>query len=206
MGDNFFTAALKHPIMKWIIIAAALFLFLMLLWSGCKHKRLCDEGRDSKFLWGADECISSKPFDTVLIKDSMKITEPKKVKRKNITPNVDTIVLNQKNINNGTNYGNIGDTYNSTLKQRHFIVAPFLEFTKRLPSKDFPIIICSTSNDSETMNLVWEMESKIKDMGYNISYRGVASPMRDRTLCSVNTYIDQNEAYLVVNPCINYTD
>lgn len=60
--DNSIEAILKYKPVKYLVAV----LLLMLVYTGFLHIYRCHKGLNSKFLWGAGECIECKVYPTTV--------------------------------------------------------------------------------------------------------------------------------------------
>ena len=95
---------------------------------------------------------SSHGTSSVIIKDSSKV--------EGVIGNV-----SGKNVNVGSNYGHIGDEYNS-VKQRKVTLELVNKITSLNPNKKFPIGVYHTATDPETLNFVNALIAQLKQTGY----------------------------------------
>src|ERR1700761_3819834 len=120
--ENIVIQILKYWPVKYLIVV----LLGLLVYSGFYHFYRCHNGLNSRFLWGAAECIECKQVtidsitkhDTVGVvshdtnKSAIHIPFAPKVERGN-SPIIQNNKSGENNSNSGTNLGNIGGHGNS---------------------------------------------------------------------------------------------
>ncbi|WP_332406178.1 hypothetical protein MRN18_15480 [bacterium 19MO04SH03] len=97
----------KYEVLQWALLVILCLIFIMLITFFIQYNIDRSKGRHAKFLW----------FEVNAGHDRITEPETQEQSSKNIRDSISTGSVSGKNVNNGTNFGEIGDKYTG-LKQR----------------------------------------------------------------------------------------
>lgn len=176
---------IKSPLIKWLFIIAFILILGMLITFFIQYNIDRTKGRSARFLW-----FESKPIDridTIETNKHLPTQLPVDREKETKTPTTSSIINNtttendnsiniqdSKNINTGTNYGNIGDVYKG-IEQRHFkeedaktLIAEIENFKRQHGSKiNVSHMTIGYPGDKESTIVAKEVEQILKANGYS---------------------------------------
>jgi hypothetical protein len=179
---------LKYKPVKYLIIA----LLGLVVLSGIYHFYRCGKGLNSRFLWGAQECMECKTVansnvkhDTIVqvLRDTVRVPvtvykEKQAIKKENAKKadieQQNTNGDNQANVNSGTNNGVIGNDNNIFIKPKSHPTEQLLnQIENALPNKDQRINIMAITSGAGSGDFATELNEMMKKRGYAKTSVGV---------------------------------
>lgn len=197
---------LSYRITKYLLIIAMFALLVFLLVGGCYHYYRCSKGLNSKFLWGAGECLECEKIkiDSIIKHDTITITKnviasyPSKAKNKSM-PDAKQIQkvdsggsgLQSNAPNYGTQAGRDANTYNYGIIPRTIKETDVIPTILQFPNKEIAITFVIYSGATEEIVSVRDQIIAImRKHGYNNIHENFQTHFAEAPPATIYTVVD----------------
>jgi hypothetical protein len=180
LKESIVVQILKYWPVKYLIVA----LLTLLVWSGGYHFYRCHIGLNSRFLWGASECIECKVVDSIK-HDTTRITKTDTVKIvsyltngwKRVSKKADTSKTVSKYsiqgpFNAPTQIGDNNTQNNNFGKPERHVTGDFINEIIALNTKHLPVEIFYYNNTMEASRFANELHAELTKRGIQVKSQG----------------------------------